>query len=352
MTLSPPPCAPVARRPLCHVLGVVRPAAERAPPVLQAQVPLERREAARAGALRVRAVEQHRRRRLQTEKGPRQIAQPARRSPRADAAASERAQSVFGAAGFSSAHDVRGPAARAGGLGGLGADGGGPDARGDHGGAASPAARHPLEQARCAHRAAASRAPRFPASLGATAASRRVCRRRHRAPCVLVGSYRTSRRVGHFQRMHTGPAVRSTGASTTRRVNRLGSARARTCACLQGCSGFGQQQINSARYRTRPRRQPPFCGAAHGILVVVPRISFQHVAQQPSAARAGGCLLPTKWGSPCAREAMVNVAKLAPEPWSRKINGGGPASAEGEPPPNLDPSPRCGPRWRGRDRTF
>ena len=59
-------------------------------------------------------------------------------------------------------------------------------------------------------------------------------------------------------------------------------------------------------------------------------------------------MLPTKWGSPYSgrrrelphrpphasrrREAMVNVAKLAPEPWSRNMNGGGPAGAEGEQP--------------------
>ena len=69
-------------------------------------------------------------------------------------------------------------------------------------------------------------------------------------------------------------------------------------------------------------------------------------------------MLPKKWGSPCrsgrrARdEAMVNIAKLAPDPWSRNMNGGGPASAEGEQPPNLDSFPSLRTAVARSHRTF
>ena len=49
---------------------------------------------------------------------------------------------------------------------------------------------------------------------------------------------------------------------------------------------------------------------------------------------------------------MVNVAKLAPEPWSRNMNGGGPASAEGEQPPNLDSFPSLRTAVARSHRTF
>ena len=143
--------APVARRPLCHVLGVARFTAERAPPVLHAQVPLERREAARVE--RVRAVEQHCRPVFKTGEGPQ-----ADRAARQEVAAGrrgglERFPINFRRRGlFFLAHGgFEGLAARAGDLGGLGVDGGGPDPAGHHG-VRVAAARHPQVQGADARR--------------------------------------------------------------------------------------------------------------------------------------------------------------------------------------------------------
>ena len=47
----------------------------------------------------------------------------------------------------------------------------------------------------------------------------------------------------------------------------------------------------------------------------------------------------------------MNVAKLAPEPWSRKMHGGGPAGAEGE-PPSLDAFPSLRTAVARSHRTF
>ena len=47
----------------------------------------------------------------------------------------------------------------------------------------------------------------------------------------------------------------------------------------------------------------------------------------------------------------MNVAKLAPEPWARNMNGGGPASAEGE-QPSLDSFPSLRTAVARSHRTF